>query len=432
MVFSTFLSFCGVKSRAIDDRFFYTVGGRDYAIMTGTSDYSLYNSSEIASTPYYYSDGYFMDDPSVYNKHLSSMSVVLASALGNAYSTNASQLLSKIGFEAITPNDTFVNGTSTTTSIGVIVGKKTLVDADGTPTGKTAIVIGVRGGGYGYEFNSNLVLGSSGEHKGFSDSAKIVVDFVDQYIIDNQLSSDKNAGNLCYWVTGHSRAGSVSNFTAKYLIDQQTSRNGCSVFCYAFAPSYAGVAENLVAANEKLYQGIHNIVYQNDLVTWVTPSTYQCIRYGVDYEISNLVGTERFKQLLAMEAPGYTYCDDFHVAYFNMGVTEFLKLIFGELEIEDVIVAYDNQVSFSTYLKDFNNTVFSQWNPSRTKSYAEKTYSVSGFDSSSVTLQSILSYLIGVYSTMNSADFDAINNWTEELDTPIRQFAELNILTILN
>ena len=70
-------------------------------------------------------------------------------------------------------------------SMGVAMAHKTLSD------GTILLPIALRGANYESEWASNVTIGATGEHKGFSDSATIVFDEVQAYIADNNLDSSK-------------------------------------------------------------------------------------------------------------------------------------------------------------------------------------------------------------------------------------------------
>ena len=84
--------------------------GETMPLYKGYFEYSLMTSSDFTSlSPFYYSDGYFLEDPTVYNTHLASMSIAAAMAAfgrstdqvgDNAYANhfaNIKQLFSDIG-----------------------------------------------------------------------------------------------------------------------------------------------------------------------------------------------------------------------------------------------------------------------------------------------------------------------------------------------
>lgn len=50
----------------------------------------------------------------------------------------------------------------------------------------TLIPIVVRGGGYESEWANNMLIGSVGNHRGFDNAARVVKNFVDNYINDTE------------------------------------------------------------------------------------------------------------------------------------------------------------------------------------------------------------------------------------------------------
>jgi hypothetical protein len=247
------------------------------------------------SAIFYYSDGYFLDRSSAmdntifsddltgnaknYNSHLATMSMCMAmsafgaNAGGTTDYTNKSQyvkqLFSDIGMQAIYVNEAFTKEPETD-SMGVAIGHKTLSD------GSTLMSIALRGANYQSEWASNVTVGESGEHKGFHDSAQIVLDEIAKYIQANNLTWQTTK----FWIAGYSRAGAVTNLTAKRLTDlYNRDTDGSRVFAYCFEAPKGGVAGTTG------YSNIKNLVNKNDIVPLVAPSQMGFIRYGEDHTL---------------------------------------------------------------------------------------------------------------------------------------------------
>ncbi|MBR4906127.1 MAG: hypothetical protein IKZ44_04665 [Clostridia bacterium] len=135
----------------------------------------------------------------------------------------------------------------------------------------TLIAIGVCGGGYGNEWQSNMTPGSGELHKGFLSASQLVIDRLAGYILTNGIE-----GNIKVWISGFSRAAAVSNVTAGLLV-----RDGMfpkeNVFAYTFATPAA-----VHNAPQSGYENIFNIINPMDVVPQVMPYDWDFARFGTD------------------------------------------------------------------------------------------------------------------------------------------------------
>lgn len=274
----------------------------------GYFEFDLMSSSEFYGTSvYYYSDGYFFEDPTVYNTHLATMSISMAvSAFGrqttdvgdNEYANhfaNVKQLFSDIGCadvnffanEDYQQKPAYYGEKDRLSTIGVAISQKEISMNGET---YTLVPIAIRGGGYEVEWSSNVTIGSSNEAAGFADAADQAYKHVQNYIRDYGLTEKVLEGKVKFWVVGYSRAGATANLTAKRLIDYYTYV-GNQVFGYTFEAPMGGVESAKVGmpyTGNGTYPTIHNTINELDFVTLVAPSEMGFIRYGVDH----LVGTD--------------------------------------------------------------------------------------------------------------------------------------------
>lgn len=304
----------------------------DEPVYRGTTSYSMMTySDEAMSTYYYYSDGFFKDDPSKYNEHLASCSMAfeiscskhnedLGDGSGNLdYSrkfTNLAQVFADIGCDQqkIYAND-FYFQQPTQDSIGCAIASKPLSYDEDT----LLVPIVVRGMGYESEWGSNAFLDASGPHAGFKKAADIVVANVAEYILLNDLGDKVSNGKVKFWIMGHSRAGATSNLAAKLLTDKYCA-NGNKVFCYTFEPPYCAVCpigtktpEDVVVA-DYTYQGrylnIHNtinacdpVIYIPHPLLWYKQNNIQYVftRYGISHFIPGEAGEDGEEDYLKTE-----------------------------------------------------------------------------------------------------------------------------------
>ena len=254
----------------------------------------------------YYSDGYFLNDASVYNSHLATMSLCFELTTWSRYSgswakdeygndvspdaedtrwENAYDLLTALGYENFALND-FWDNEPTKDSIGVVAASKVNMYDD-----STMIAVGVRGGGYGQEWASNFTVGKTGEHDGFSEAKQNVLEFLENYIADNHIT-----GDIKIWLVGYSRAGCVANMVGGELVNGYSLGENVAVaqddlFVYTFeAPQGALTSETSVGN----YSNIHNIINLNDIVPLVAPSSWGFARYNTDRWLPSAATSSNF------------------------------------------------------------------------------------------------------------------------------------------
>lgn len=326
-----------------------------FPLVRGYVEYNMMSTSFYsAASPFYYSDGYFFEDPDDYNPHLATMSINMAVAAfgrntnaipGNKYANhfaNVKQLMSDIGCaeEAFFVNEDYqkqpeyFGEKDRLSTIAVAISQKK-VEFEGQTY--TIVPVAIRGGGYEVEWASNVTLGHYGEAKGFADAADQVYGHVQSYIHNYGLEDGVAEGTVKFWVVGYSRAGATANLTSKRLVDSY-GKAGNQVFGYTFEAPMGGVD----SAKDKLsehtdygaYKTIHNTVNENDFVTLVAPSEMGFLRYGVDHLIGadyragdgvsknsgSKYNAQRMKMVAQLKAitPYYNFRDDWEVADVNI------------------------------------------------------------------------------------------------------------------
>ncbi len=217
---------------------------------TGTFSYP-YKDRDYTAT-YYYDDSYFKTSAYEHNQHLATMSLCLdMSAWGSEdeieYTkkmNNAKNLLNELGFVGFDHNYTDfaeeeIIGKPTRDSVGVVAANKPL-SFDGKEY--TLIAVAIRGGGYEREWASNVTMGESGYHAGFSQARDTVIAFLKKYIKEQGIS-----GDIKIWITGYSRAGATANMVAGAIDNGDVDLEGChlelkDLFAYTFETP-AGVVD---------------------------------------------------------------------------------------------------------------------------------------------------------------------------------------------
>lgn len=270
---------------------------------------------------FYYTDGYFYNDPQTYNAQLATMSLTLAmsgfnSSQGGASdytykSQNVEKLLSDIGVAAedIYISDSYTSKPGTDT-IGVAIGKKNIGDGD------ILVPISVRGAGYESEWAGNLTMGTEGEHKGFQSAAVQVFQQVQQYIQDYNLTQAIENGKVKFWITGYSRSAATANLAAKRLVDAYQGK-GNQIFGYTFATPQGAKSQSGLGS----YPTIHNTINSNDVVPRVAPKLdgYGFAHYGVDHIIdtTDVNAIVKLKQQLKSIDPDIAFDDYYALATIN-------------------------------------------------------------------------------------------------------------------
>ncbi|GEM_PF-1621063 len=296
----------------------------DSEVVEGSFTFSKPFTSEIGEDVFYYSDDYFAESSYTDNAHRTSMSMVLALA---ASLKDSSESITKVytdtGFEDISIED--IGSTPTRDTIGTAIAHRSV-------DGGELVAVAIRGDKYESEWASNLIAGSEGDTKGFSDAADIVLGRVRDYISDNGLKDVK------LWISGYSRAGAVADLMGKYI-------NGhLDEFGTAAEDVYVYTFEAPAASAEKVtYDNIRNIMNRDDLIPLVYPENWglchcgqpQWIAGGKTVDIKYLVIGEDGS--LTVPSDGTMSMEDFN--------KEFIDFLSSELSRKDFSGEFDSAVA---------------------------------------------------------------------------------------
>lgn len=161
-------------------------------------------------------------------------------------------------------------------TIGTAIGSRILYN--GTEASKTTLIaVTIRGGGYGYEWGSNVNVGASGDHAGFKKAANTVVERLASYI--DKL---ENPGTIKVWINGYSRAAATTNLAAAMLDDGAISRVAPgNVYAYCFECPAGTVNKD---AHAPKYNNIVSFINPKDIVPMVAMNNgtkdWCFVRYG--------------------------------------------------------------------------------------------------------------------------------------------------------
>lgn len=277
-----------------------TVNAAPYSSASTTYSGTLYTNNCTTSVGFNYSNSWFSDSPENYNPDLSVLSSLLSAI---AYESNylnvtsgmtvtvpsankdiaVTKLMSALGFSYCTSYSLTESTYGDIHLSRMFVAHKTL-SINGTP--KNLICVIIRGtNGTLNEWRSNFDIGKTtlshsewttrADHKGFSIAASRLNNLLDEYITDYCNSAYENI----FWFTGHSRGAAIANVMASKRIIQLNT-----VFAYTFASPNTTTSS---IAHDSMFDGIHNIVNTDDLVTYLPLETpWGFTRYGNTYERS--------------------------------------------------------------------------------------------------------------------------------------------------
>lgn len=213
-----------------------------------------------------------------YDGNLAVMSLILAltsardKQKGDADETfdtarNVEEYLLSAGFTDIRKDD-YSKETSIYT-ISTAMGSQVMESEGEEPF--TLIAVGVCGGDYKNEWQSNMTAGLEDEHAGFRSASDLVIDRVAGYIATRGIK-----GRIKIWISGFSRAAAVANLTAARLTDTGTIAKD-DVYCYTFATPAA-----VLYPPKEGHENIYNIMCPTDAVPQVMPADWGYGRYGTD------------------------------------------------------------------------------------------------------------------------------------------------------
>ena len=255
----------------------------------------------------FYSDYYFRNRSIFYNVHLATLSVHMTKYSQNPgnpdsvddtdwyenQSKRVHTFFDAIGFEKFQANEDYYTRTTFDT-IGLACASREITDGDDK---YTVIACAVRSGGYFFEWENNVFLGTGENsdymHEGWYNAAVKEKAFIGDYIKKQNIT-----GQIKLWMSGFSRGGAVTNLTAGLLDNQLTlddteTRNhvfeGVSlqrenIYVYTFeAPQGANFnSKNVANPKDEVFNNIFNIVNPNDPVTKVAMNDFGFTRFGID------------------------------------------------------------------------------------------------------------------------------------------------------
>ncbi len=196
-------------------------------------------------------------------------------------------------------SDLYGNDQSAFSLAKLNVGEKNVVTIAirGTPTGAEEWISNTNIANSVFDEKGNKIADFPEEHEGFAIAVKQILEQLDLYICEHNLSFD----DTIFWITGHSRGAAESNLLAVKLAEERNvpSKN---IFAYTFASPNTTRAKDY--ADEK-YGYIWNIVNEEDIVPTVPfeSGEWQYHKYGKVLAFKNYFTARDFKKFVEKDLP---------------------------------------------------------------------------------------------------------------------------------
>lgn len=270
-----------------------------------TFNWGEYFTQESRTVDCYYSDSYFNQSSSKYNKHLASASMAMSlTGTRSIKSENAIDALKKIGCKNI-------KCVKRSGSKAVVFGKKKLKNG-------SLVVINTKAT-YGFcEWDNNVFLDTEGDLAGYRD--------ISEATYKKALTYVKKGEKVKFWIAGHSRGGGIANLVAKSLSDKFGKKN---VYAYCFDNPYTTTKK---AGNDS-YTNIHNVEIQESGASVLLPAYMGLDRYGVVDKIYTAVDgqdAEMIKMLRTISDCDYWSANDFRWAKIDTNILHYLEAVSGK------------------------------------------------------------------------------------------------------
>ena len=267
------------------------------SVQTGIFKYMPAFADETEEV-YYYSDDYFKESGKTYNEHLMGMSynISLSTFEIRGY-TYSKSLLEEIGFKDFKAYD--MEEKPTLDTVGMVIAHK-------KANGKELIAVAIRGEKYDSEWGNNFIVGKTGNAKGFNDSSIKVINRIKEYISDNNLN------NVQIWMTGYSRAGTISDLTGVYINNhlEEFNTTADDLYIYTFEAPAASLDDTIL-------DNIYCIKSINDLIPNVYPKEWGFHTNGKEIDIGDSISIMTYKGLESQEEYLNVELETFYSEFFS-------------------------------------------------------------------------------------------------------------------
>ena len=245
---------------------FSGVFAEEYAQRSITVEYSG-AETESQTITVDFSDEWLLQPDNIYNHKLMQASFVLAAAGFRDKGRDLSQkdynildFFDQAGF--IEPRTIDFDVTPSIDTIGTAIAHKYAGD-------DILIAVSVSGNNYQGEWAGNLTIDDDNRVKGFNDAADKVMERLQAYISDYDLS-----GDLRLWAAGYSSSAAVTN---DFAADASESGLFQAVYAYTFA-----TPRTTKDTDVEKYENIFNLINPFDMVPMSPFPEWGFDRYGID------------------------------------------------------------------------------------------------------------------------------------------------------
>ena len=227
------------------------------------------------------------------------------------------------------------------------------------------ICVIAKGYDYFFEWVSNFVMGSDGDHLGFKESAITLINELNNY------AEMINAKDTILWITGYSRGGAVSNLATAYIenyINYKNTNNWLideykidelnfsvelnNIFCYTFDAPKAALIKNRNALNN-ISNNIYNFINSSDIVPMIVPEEFGFRRYGID----KIYDLNKDDNLLSKLNENYKFGYNNYIDEYAFSLLENNDSI--ELKINDDFILYINNIDVEITMEEYFNDLIS-------------------------------------------------------------------------
>lgn len=284
-------------------------------------------SSELQTITVEFCDDWLLQPDDVYNHKLMQASFVMAVTGFRSKIYDLSDkdhdirdFFTKAGFTGLRSDD--FNRLTTINTIGTMIAHKKAGD-------ETLIAVSISGNNYQNEWLSNFTIDDEIRPAGFNSAAAKVMQRVDEYIKEYQLTGSKRL-----WVSGYSRAAAVSNI---FAADAVNSKKFQAVYAYTFATPRT----TRDRAPER-YHNIFNLINPEDVVPLIPFPEWGYERYGTDLFLPSITTDSGYDWKFAI-AVNETDYDDNDQPVFNPRMRRELHTVM------DYIAYFVNSSEFYTH-----------------------------------------------------------------------------------
>lgn len=236
-----------------------------YSTDTNVVYESIFNPGKTYTFSAKYDDNFFLQDAKNYSKELALLSY--SSAVASDIKEVGEHFFTTAKFKDLISYDYDKDPTPDT--LGYMIAHKKILNNE-------LFAVSIRGLRYGAEWSNNFLVGSEGNHQGFSMRASDVFRRLEEYI-----GAHNNGRTIKIWISGYSRAGAVSNVVSSMILKgTQIEVSQSNLFTYTFEAPNCLTGEDIVA-----YPNVHNIRNRCDLVPSIPPASFGFGLCGVEHQI---------------------------------------------------------------------------------------------------------------------------------------------------